>query len=71
MMKDDVPLICDTPPGGLLVITSDARLSRDTMERLRMHVDEGLRTGVLILDSGFHIQQIPGREWPDAEFCAA
>jgi hypothetical protein len=70
-MTADVPLICDPPPGGLLIVTFDGVLTFDMAEHLRAVVQKGLETGVLIIDQRVRIEHIPSRSWPDAEFCAA
>lgn len=72
-MPDDVPLICDPPPGGFYVIECDEKLTHEQVQHMREVAEYAINAGkVLVLDRGIRIKRIAGRaEWPDAEFCAA
>lgn len=76
-MSDDVPLICDPPPGSRWILTTPLAISPQQAEQLREAWDRGMRgphfrEQIIILQMGMTIEELPGRyEWPDAEFCAA
>jgi hypothetical protein len=71
LRSDDVPLICDIPPGGFLLVTVDRPLSEEQAQMLRATIRHGVLTGVLVLGPGIRVERIDHRQWPDAEFCAA
>ncbi len=76
-MNDDVPLICDLPPGPQWVLTVPGPLNPEQVKQLRVAWDDAMRrphahAELIVLEEGMKLELFPGRyEWPDAEFCAA
>ncbi len=74
-MNNDVPLICDDPPGARYIITTDRHLTPQQINDLRARWEEAAKSAgveAYVLGPGMDIKVLPGRyEWPDAEFCAA
>ena len=77
-MNEPVPLICDMPPSGVMILTVPGRLKASERELLLQQwklLAERIRSGeapVIVLEQGMTIQWLqPNMAWPDAEHCAA
>jgi hypothetical protein len=71
-------LICDMPPGGMLILQVPGRLTSSQRDYLRDQFNllaERIRAGnapAVVLEDGMTIQWLqPNQAWPDAEHCAA
>lgn len=78
-MSEPVPLICDMPPGGILIFTLPEGLKakkRDILLHQWALLAERIRSGeapsVIVLEEGVTVRWLqPNGAWPDAEHCAA
>lgn len=75
-MTEEIPLICDTPPGaGCYVLTVPHAVSEMQIARIKeafRKAYSGPHPSLLVLEPGMTLRPLAGlAQWPDAEHCAA
>ncbi len=77
MGDEDVPLICDMPPRGILVLTYQKKITAQQRAVIQEQMNSVLdRKGqgpiAIVLEDGMDLKWLqPSLNWPDAEHCAA
>lgn len=73
-MTEEIPLICDAPPGSVYVLTVPQPVDDQQLARLKAAFRaaySGPQPGLLVLDAGMTLRPLGAAAWPDAEHCAA